>query len=251
MIEALRRAYRRLFGRPGTSGPHKIEGEGARSIMVVPKGTVVTEDLLALLRDHALRTSPGWNDNRQAFESAKNDLAKQMLDSLRPGVRPPTDPEADGWTWQKWDALARGAGTAPGWAFCRFANRTGPDTVAFVFGLVRGSFGLWQQPFDICTEDNRSSEILTCITHLRSGIGCGIFAERMVAIEAAELADRICEAHLTEIDGDTSHRLHRAWEGVGIRPASNAHCHDGAGNTYELIGRSTDSIMEGKPERLS
>lgn len=190
----------------------------------------------------------------------QSDLSKLLVEAFRAsldqaeptraGVRPPSDPNTDNWTWQKWDALAHHNGAAPGWAFCRFANRTGSENVAFVFGLVRGSYGVWEQPFNICLDGESRKETLTCITHLRSGIGCGIFAERVVAIEAAELAERVCPPS-DDIEIANFHRMRTAWEAAGIRPASNSHCHDAAGNIYELIGRSDESILDGKPERLS
>lgn len=67
-----------------------------------------------------------------------------------PGIKPPSDPAIDaGWTWAAWKRELD-AGAMPGWAVCRFANRTGPDNAAFVFGIVRGSFGIWLQPFSVC-----------------------------------------------------------------------------------------------------
>jgi len=247
----------RYFRRLGTFGRPKIEGKGASAVLHYTKGfepvTLTMDEFVRLVTEgsKADALKQALLDAQRSAEAPAGyavQIESGAVDT-RPGIKPPSDPDADNWTWQKWDALARGNGAAPGWSFCRFANRTGETNVAFVFGLVRGSFGVWQQPFDVCTESGRANEVMTCITHLRSGIGCGVFAERMVAIEAAELADRLFDAHLAEIDGDSAHRLHTAWEAAGIRPASNAHCHDGHGNTFELIGR--DSILEGKPERLS
>lgn len=175
----------------------------------------------------------------------------------RPGLKPPPDPAAEGWSWAAWkrelDAVAM-----PGWAVCRFANRIGPDNAAFVFGIVRGSFGIWRQPFNVCAAGTDSTEhILTCVTHLRSGLGVGIFADREVAVAAAEIADRVCPAWET-LDPDdrmkwneVHARTGAAWSGIGVRHSEDSHCHDAAGGTYAIYTRSPESVMAGRPEKLS
>lgn len=175
----------------------------------------------------------------------------------RPGIKPPPDPAAEGWTWAAWKRELD-AGALPGWAVCRFANRIGPDHAAFVFGIVRGSFGIWRQPFDVCAAGTDSTErILTCLTHLPSGLGVGIFSNREVAAEAAELAERVCPGWAT-IDpddraswNDVHSRTGAAWSGIGVRYATDAHCHDQAGGTYGIYTRSPESMMAGRPEKLS
>lgn len=147
----------------------------------------------------------------------------------------------------------------PGWAFCRFANRIGPDQAAFVFGIVRGSFGIWRQPFAVCDEDDgQSTKVLSCITHLPSGLGIGIFADRETAVQAAEVADVACPTWAT---ADPDHglpawnealgRTMTAWRHLGVAPAHGAHCHDQGGGIYRIFTHSPASMMEGRPEKLS
>lgn len=175
----------------------------------------------------------------------------------RPGIRPPPDPAAEGWTWAAWKRELD-AGAMPGWAVCRFANRIGADQAAFVFGVVRGSFGIWRQPFNVCAAGADPTEhILTCLTHLPSGLGVGIFSTREIAAEAAELAERVCPGWAT-IDPDdraswneVHTRTGAAWSGIGVRYADDAHCHDQAGGTYGIYTRSPESVMAGRPEKLS
>jgi hypothetical protein len=175
----------------------------------------------------------------------------------RPGLKPPSDPAAEGWTWAAWKRELD-AGALPGWAVCRFANRTGPDNAAFVFGVARGSFGIWRQPFNVCAPGAPTTEvILTCVTHLRSGLGIGIFTDREVAAAAAEIADRVCPAWET-LDPDDRvkwHEVHSrtnaAWHGIGVRHSEDSHCHDTAGGTYRIYTRSPESLMAGRPEKLS
>jgi hypothetical protein len=174
-----------------------------------------------------------------------------------PGIKPPPDPPVEGWTWAAWKREIDAA-ALPGWAVCRFANRIGPDQVAFVFGAVRGSFGIWHQPFDVCAAGtNRTKRVLTCVTHLRSGLGVGIFSDRQVAAEAAVLADRVCPGWETLDPDDRAawdevhSRTGTAWSGIGIRHADDANCHDQDGDSYAIYVRSPQSMMAGRPEKLS
>lgn len=175
----------------------------------------------------------------------------------RPGIKPPPDPAAEGWTWAAWKRELD-AGAMLGWAVCRFANRIGEDQAAFVFGVVRGSFGIWRQPFDVCAAGAAPTQhILTCLTHLPSGLGIGIFADRAVAAAAAELADRLCPEWATLDPNDRAtwgaayHRTSAAWSGIGVRYSDDTHCHDQAGVVYGIYTRSPESVMQGRPEKLS
>lgn len=172
-------------------------------------------------------------------------------------IKPPPDPAAEGWTWEAWKRELD-AGAVPGWAVCRFANRIGIEETAFVFGIVRGSFGIWRQPFDVCAAgSDRTEHVLTCLTHLRSGLGIGIFADREAAVAAAEIAERVCPGWETVDPDDRAKwtevhsRTGIAWAGIGVCYLLDAHCHDQAGGTYGIYGRSPESINEGRPEKLS
>lgn len=177
----------------------------------------------------------------------------------RTGIKPPPDSAAENWTWKRWRREQQ-VNTLSGWAFCRFANRMSGDSAIFVFGLVRGSFGLWQQPFSVCNGGDKGTEILTCITHLDSGMNIGIFRDREVAAEAASLADRVCEWSKVDLDSSTSpfksaySRMVDVWGGIGIRVSQTCHCHDhdqGTGAPMAIFIRDEASLMEGRPEKPS
>lgn len=232
-LEALRRSVARYFRRPATSVPPKID----RSPGGVIEGTKSQLDAI------------GDMIFKQLHEAGnlRPDLAK--------GLKPPLDTGTNGWTWSQWSKEAAGAGTIPGWAFCRFANRLGAENVGFVFGHVRGGFGVWRQPFDVCTSDHdgvqQRSEILTCVTHLQSGMGVGIFIDHATAIMAAELGEKVCAGWQTDLGHPYMDRVLTAWHGLGICQSSNAHAHDQHGTRFPIYGQDEHSVMAGKPERLS
>lgn len=233
-LEALRRRVVRLFRPAATSAPPKIEP--------------ITDP-----NDISGPTHP--------LDEIGNRVLKQLREAvdLTKSIRPPIDAGTNGWTWSQWSKEAAAGGVIPGWAFCRFANRLGEESVGFVFGHVRGGFGVWRQPFEVCTADDdgvdQRPEILTCITHLNSGMGVGIFADRDTAILAAELAGKVCPGWETEAPerlwSAYMDRTLSAWHGIGIRTSSNAHAHDSHGTRFHIYGQDNESVMAGKPERLS
>lgn len=270
-FEPLRRALVRLFGPRATSVSPKITEDDIINRMV--ERGLVEPAMRMTIADRRAIEPVGSTDVRPAGSGVVNvRKGEPALDAIRrhvvqiesgavderPGIKPPPDPAVDaGWTWAAWQrelaALAM-----PGWAVCRFANRIGRDNAAFVFGIVRGSFGIWRQPFRVCAAGADSTEhILTCVTHLRSGLGIGIFADREVAAAAAEIADRVCPAWET-LDPDdrvkwneVHSRTKAAWIGIGVRYADDAHCHAGDGLTLGIYTRSPESVMAGRPEKLS
>lgn len=195
-------------------------------------------------------------------------LPEALLDeSLKhvAGIKPPADSRIDqDWTWDGWAAEQR-KNDIPGWSFCRFANRAGRQRVGFVFGSVRGNFGIWQQPFRVCSVDadglDTSSEqkVLTCLTHLRSGQGIGVFDNREVATQAAEMAEKIGQWANIDPDDHSSfgplyERMATAWAGIGIHISLDSHCHDDVvapGLMMRIFVRTDEAIMHGRPEKLS
>lgn len=247
-FEALRRSVVSYFRRPATSVPPKTgleiaeaqaSDDGVLKIDADEIGDQILKQLLesGVLRGHVNRAHP---------------------QAERVGIKPPPD-TTDNWTWSKWSNEVAANGTIPGWAYCRFAHRLGGEGVGFVFGHVRGGFGVWRQPFDVCTGHDegvqQASKILTCVTHLQSGLGIGIFIDRTTAILAAELAERVCPGW----ESDAPERLWSAymdrtlsaWHSLGICRSSNAHAHDSHGNQFPIYGQDNESVMAGKPERLS
>ena len=175
----------------------------------------------------------------------------------RLGVRPPADEGIDNASWEWWE-VCRGNQRVPGWAYCRFANRVG-DKAVFAFGYVRGSFGIWQKPFRTCNGVHpdvvKLNRVLTVGTHLLTGHAIGNFESLAIAAEACELADRVAAewataTRATALD-PAIHRTQQAWAGAGIVPSSVSHAHEDDGDLLLILGRSIESVMEGKPERLS
>lgn len=193
------------------------------------------------------------------------DLATRAAPSKPPNPFEP-DPEVPKWSWQEYASNRDKAGVHPGWAFCRFANRAygnhdrNTEVASFVFGFTRGAFGVWSRHMDVCSvnDDEHASaqQLLTTITHLQTGYGVGVFAERDVAMEAAELAERVYPAWAGAGDvmsAEGRDRTSQAWEGVGIVPSTNAHAHSPENSliTLPIYGRSEASVLLGKPEKLS
>jgi hypothetical protein len=174
-------------------------------------------------------------------------------------IKPPADPAADGWTWEAWDREQRSL-TLEGWSPCRFAYRGG-DRAVFVFGVVRGQFGLWRKPLAICRMNadgtiSQETDILTCATHLRSGQGMGVFEKIETAAMACDIAGKAFQrwGEIVGRDGplwdEAERRVLPAWYELGIVTCTNVHCHEGD-SRYAIYGMSTESVMAGKPEKLS
>lgn len=179
------------------------------------------------------------------------------------GIKPPSDPDVDQeWTWDQWSRHQREL-ELPGWAPCRFAHRLTTEQAKFVFGVVRGAFGLWQQPFNVCRRDDddsefeRGSDILTCVTHLRSGMGIGVFACRETAAHACDLAERVYpqwqSLDFTDRPNWISavNRTTNSWVEIGIRGSTNTHAHADNSGPFAILGLDIQSASEGKPEKLS
>lgn len=178
-----------------------------------------------------------------------------------PTIKPPADPGVDGWTWEAWDreqrAMTQGI---DGWSPCRFAHRS-QGKAKFVFGLVRGPFGMWKKPLVVHRRLPDGSvvvlnEVLTCATHLRSGMGMGVFEK----IETAALACNIASKAFTRwgeiadqgtpLWREAEQRVLRAWWELGIVMCNNSNCQDG-GITYAIYGLTLETVMDGKPEKFS
>lgn len=184
------------------------------------------------------------------------------------GIKPPDDPSTEGWSWAAWSMEMQSL-AFPGWSPCRFAHRTtpsdGPDQARFVFGLTRGPFGLWEQPFIVCGQDDdgdlaQERTTLTCLTHLPTGMGLGIFNGKDSAALAADTAMRACPNWPT-VDFATEpgspwvvtvDRIRHAWTSLGIIASENAHAHDpsSGGGPYAIMGLASNLEAQ-KPEKLS
>lgn len=204
-------------------------------------------DVVALTIDPNLTVEFSVAGDPASFEPSRPDTA----------IKPP-----DVWTWEMWSKEFE-ALVIDGWSPCSFAHLSvvgSEHRAVFVFGVVRGGFGLWQQPFDVCYERDgemkRVVDTLTVATHLRSGVGMGVFATKSDAAQACNLAGRCAPwekiGPLSEW-GDAAARVSRAWFEFGIVPSVNAHAHDQSADSgpIPIMGLSFESAAKGKPEKLS
>lgn len=197
----------------------------------------------------------------------------------RPGIRPP-DNEMP---WQDWRQLEAELDAPPGWSACRFptwrpgehavsiesgAVDTRPENAgicAFVFGIVRGDFGIWRQPFPVCITDDdgmfvdQREDVLVAVTHLPSGLGMGIFTDRDSALASCTAADglgidwRRIHPNEQRTWVDSFSRLKQAREFAGIAIVHNRHAHVGSpdGPRCSIWEQRADAMAEGRPEKLS
>lgn len=196
------------------------------------------------------------------IETIDEAIEQRMEEGRRDtGIKPP-----DVWTWEAWSKEFE-ALLIDGWSPCQFAhitNKPGEGLRAvFVYGVVRGAFGLWQHPFDVCVHDeqgNHSSttDVLTIATHLRSGWGIATFGTKADAAQACVLAERCFPWPSVEAYGGhgwntAAARTRDAWHDFGLRASVNAHAHDQATGygPIPIMGLSIESASEGKPEKLS
>lgn len=189
--------------------------------------------------------------------------------SKRLGIEPPgaTMP------WPEWRAQERELDAPAGWSACRFPSWTpneglvGEDTgtCAFVFGIVRGDFGIWRSPFPVCITDddgmltNQREDVLAAVTHLPSGLGMGLFVDREAAIASCNAADGlgIDWRKLNPNDrGSWAHnfsRLRQAREFAGITVCRLRHAHMGSadGPPLPIWEQRVEAALDGRPEKLS
>lgn len=196
----------------------------------------------------------------------------------RPGIEPPTndlDRATDSLGWAQWrhEMECMTADALEGWAPCRFVNRLGVhDNIAWVFGVAKGHFGIFTQPYPVChhphdmeseaTATFEPSAILAAVTHLPTGFGMGIFHDRATACHACDLIAGMPEWRQmpqTE-DNDVARgrwrevmgRVNQTWEFNGINWSMDWHAHNGpGGGELGIWTKSEAHLNEGKPEKLS
>lgn len=211
--------------------------------------------------------APSADTGRAIFEPEAASVPRETLER-DVGIKPPLDAGGDGWTWERWSATLADL-SAAGWSPCRLAHRSSPrdqpEKAVFVYGVVRGAFGMWQQSFDVYTSvdgdvPEKGRDALTVVTHLRSGLGMGIFGVTSDAAQAASIAEQVCP-DWPSIDYDSNRqtfanamqRTLDAWRAFGIHPAANAQAFDPSTSSgpYFIMGLSLESAAEGKPEKPS
>ena len=159
--------------------------------------------------------------------------------------------------WGRWSRMAR-TNQRRGWSFARYAVRGPTGQMACLFGIVRGPWGIAQMDFYVCESGYAT---LSAITHLPSGIGCGLFTDRESAANACEIAARLADDwEMFELRLDTARsreavlHMHQAWTAAGIvKCSSHAHSsadHDSA--SLPIWTQDHSAVVMGRPEvRLS
>lgn len=263
---------RNLFRRKAE--PDLISGSGPSTVLYTSDKDAIGSLILKQLQDRGL-IPPGAEvkvSHQPFFLSGDRDFTSWTPDPstgsmrLDGTIKPPSDSATEGWSWDAWSKEISSM-AFPGWSPCRFAHRStrhGQDTARFVFGITRGPFGLWQNNFDVCSYDGedwtRGAEILTCLTHLPTGMGLGIFDSKDSAALAADTAIRACP-QLADIEYSeavngpwsvTMTRAASAWQSLGIIPSTNAHAHDvSTGGLPHMIMGLAENLEQGRPEKLS
>jgi hypothetical protein len=165
-------------------------------------------------------------------------------------------------TWAEWDRWVVDERT-DGWAYGRIAIRQG-DAVEWVYGHLAGNFGIWSREFATTDVDeegdvSRGKAVFAFLTHLRSGNALGLFADRRIAMAAAEIAERLpvdWPAIATRSDNvwvPSCLMTVRAWSGMGFQPSVNVLAWE---QTHAAppaaVWERTQAAMDiGKPEKLS
>lgn len=176
---------------------------------------------------------------------------------MRAGMKPPADPAGDNMTWAMWQrCMAEIA--LDGWAPCRLGNRMGIEAMGFVFGVARGEYGIWRQPFPVCddvAEMEMEPMILASLTFIPHGLGVGVFESAQCAAKAAELAGPI----LHGLPPDDEHAwstlkdlLYETWRFHGIREDEHRHAHTaGYALSLPIWSETPANMLEGRPEKVS
>lgn len=230
ILGSIGRSLVRLFRRPATSVPPRIE------------------------------PLPPWPWVDPAQRGAEPDLTGPSF-VREVGTQPPADPTIDRpWLWSEW-VRERARFNVRGWSYCRFPIRFPEDRMTFVFGSVRGQFGIYPAPFTVHYTETATAEdmILPCLVHLRGGVGMGLFGGLDAARQAAEIASKIADWNNVDPEDAASwpgvrNRLDAVWGGIGIIAAVNAYAtakNDQGGMPWAIYGISSEKLMAGKPEKLS
>lgn len=160
-----------------------------------------------------------------------------------------------------------------GWAKCRIGNRDGRngELVNWVFGIAKGDFGIWISGYPITYHPIGGYEFadgmppirpLAALTHIRTGLGMGLFFDVPWAIEAANIIQSAIDWRATPLTDNTAqdasywattlNKVHRSWEfrGLDHHPHLHAHAFPG-GPPHGVWSKFADAGAQGKPEKLS
>lgn len=163
-------------------------------------------------------------------------------------------------SWERWTAERKQMeAMAPGWTGCRFFNRVSFVEARGVFGVVRGHWGIYCQPFDIC-HGEEDTEVLPVLSHLHSGLAIGCFDTIEIAVEAATILDALDWASMPEADEKEENanvwreRLLLVRKTLGFHgiAADERHAHDPGDplmTTIPVLAKSEEALIAGKPRK--
>lgn len=183
------------------------------------------------------------------------------VNRVHPAPQHPLAPEREPppLDWDRWTHMQR-ANFRRGWSFARYAVKSPPPErrMACVFGIVRGAFGICTMDLYICGIG--SFQPLNAITHLPSGMGCGLFTDQESAVTACDIASRLADDWETldpyadsKATGHALDHLHAAWAVAGLTRCST-HAHATADHDAPPIPiwfQDYTAIIMGRPEKLS
>lgn len=168
------------------------------------------------------------------------------------------------WDWWMIERKAMLKDAPAGWTVCRFFHRTGMNEGRGVYGLVKGDFGIWRQPFHVCDHDADETDdpkaILPSLTYLPSGFDIGLFADVATAGEAAALSEKLDWSTMPDCEPtdvarnawrDQMELLRKTWNFHGIAMEERRHAHDPSnGEFIGIFARGAD-LAAGKPAKVS
>ena len=155
--------------------------------------------------------------------------------------------------WASWSFMQRET-FRRGWSFARYAVRHS-DRMACVFGIVRGPWGICKMDFYICGPG--TYDTLNAITHLPSGMGCGLFTDQESAAVACDIAARLKDDWETldpyadaRVTSEALHRMHGAWAAAGLTQcATQAHTSaDRETSPLPIWFQDYSTVVAGRPE---
>lgn len=242
----------------GSAG--RIEPTGSTMVCVLPGETPA--DAMQRFFDGGGRPEdiPGWGNQRIA--DAPSIPSQAGILSKRLGIEPP----ANEMPWPDWRKLEAELDPPPGWSACRFPTWRAGDapgenagTCAFVFGITRGDFGIWRSPFTVCFYDDggmhkgQREDVLAAVTHLPSGLGMGLFADRAAAVADVLIIERLADWRFKEFTIEAYAGMQQARTFAGITVCRDRHAHIGGpdGMPAPIWEQRAETMAAGRPEKLS
>jgi hypothetical protein len=187
--------------------------------------------------------------------------AKVASEATRSGMRPPSSNGPDKpLLWPTWEGCMRDVNCGPDWSPCRFAvmmTIDGVEQAVFVFGAVRGQFGIHSVPMRVCSPMQDEERLLCPLTFLPSGYGLALFKDRETAVEASNIVagmlDRETAPPISNREwwSATVQALKQRWAFHGIAPDEGMHVHFDNEFVAPILVKSEANLNAGKPEKLA